>query len=176
MLFVVNDNTNTRVAALLLAVLVLGLDQLSKQAAVYLLRDTGATLALPGPVDLTLVFNRSNAFGLVPVSGALTRWGLTGLNLAVVAGLVWAVLRGSMPGVGMIGLGCIIAGAAGNALDRIQYGAVIDFIDAAKLGFVWIFNLADVALDVGIGLWMLGIVRPGVRPGRPGHGPFASGG
>ncbi|MEA2788042.1 MAG: hypothetical protein QOG73_448, partial [Acetobacteraceae bacterium] len=66
MLLAVNDNTNTRVAALLLAVLVLGLDQLSKQAALYLLRDTGATLVLPGPVDLTLVFNRSNAFELVP--------------------------------------------------------------------------------------------------------------
>jgi signal peptidase II len=35
---------------------------------------------LPGPVDLTLVFNYSNAFGLVPVSGELTRWGLTALK------------------------------------------------------------------------------------------------
>jgi signal peptidase II len=161
--------------ALLLAVLVLGLDQLSKQGAVYLLRDAGATLVLPGPVDLTLVFNRSNAFGLVPVSGALTRWGLTGLSIAVVVALVWAVLRRPMPGLGIIGLGFIIAGAAGNALDRIQFGAVIDFIDAGKLGFVWIFNLADVSLDAGIGLWLLNMFPTGARPGKPGRGPFASG-
>jgi signal peptidase II len=155
--------------ALLLAVLVLGLDQLSKTGAVYLLQDPGATLVLPGPVDLTLVFNRSNAFGLIPIFGTLTRWGLSGLGIAVVVALIWVVVRRPMPGLAMTGIGFIIAGAAGNALDRIERGAVIDFIDAAKLGFVWVFNVADVSLDVGIGLWLLGTVLAGMRSGKPGR-------
>ncbi len=159
----VKPDPTLRAMALLVAVLVLGLDQLSKRWALFALHQPGATLVLPGPLDLTLVFNRSNAFGLVPVLGEVSRWGLTGVNLAVVLVLIWVVLRRPMTSSGLIGLGFIIAGAAGNALDRMQFGAVIDFINAAKLGFVWVFNLADVSLDIGIGLvlvsWVLAHVR-----------------
>ena len=49
----------------------------------------------------------------------------------------------------------IMAGAIGNALDRALVGAVVDFLDATKIGFVWIFKVADVALDGGIGLLVL---------------------
>jgi hypothetical protein len=43
----------------------------------------GATLTLPGPVDLTLIFNRSSTFGMVPISGDLVRRGLSILNIMV---------------------------------------------------------------------------------------------
>src|SRR5205807_5495570 len=82
---------NPRVIALLVMAGVLGLDQISKQWALAELRQMGSTIVLPGPVDLTLVLNRSNAFGLVPVSGELTRWGLAALNLAVAAILAWII-------------------------------------------------------------------------------------
>jgi signal peptidase II len=57
----------------------------------------------------------------------------------------------------------ISAGAIGNALDRIRFGAVIDFFNASKLGFVWVFNVADCSIDVGIGLLLLAtfLTRPG---------------
>ena len=152
-----------RVIALSVAAVVLGLDQLLKQWALAALRQVGSTVMLPGPVDLTLVFNRSNAFGLVPVSGELTRWGLAALNLAVAAILAWVVVRRSMSRVSTVGLAFIIAGAIGNALDRIRFGAVIDFFNASKLGFVWVFNVADSSIDVGIGLLLLAALlrRPG---------------
>ena len=114
---------------------------------------------LPGPFDLTLVFNYSNAFGLAPISGELTRWGLAALNLAVAAVLAWVVVRRSTPPLGAAGLAFLIAGAIGNAFDRIRFGAVIDFIDASRLGFVWIFNVADASIDVGIGLLLLVALR-----------------
>jgi signal peptidase II len=149
--------------ALLVAAVVVGLDQVSKQWALAALRHVGSTLALPGPVDLTLVFNRSNAFGLVPVSGELTRWVLAVLGLVVAAILVRVVVRGSTSCLNAVGLALIGAGAVGNALDRIRFGAVIDFFDASKLGFVWIFNVADCSIDVGIGLLLLAtfLTRPG---------------
>ena len=153
--------------ALLVAVLVLGLDQLSKRWALATLHHGGASMVLPGPVDLTLVFNRSNAFGLVPVLGEFSRWGLAGLNIVVVLVLTWIVLRRPMSAVVLLGLGLVIAGAAGNALDRLQWGAVIDFISAAKLGFVWVFNLADVSLNVGVGLLLLAGVLAHTRLGKP---------
>ena len=64
---------NSLMIALLVVAIVFSIDQLSKQWILATLQQPGTTLALPGPVDLTLVFNRSNAFGLVPVSGEVTR-------------------------------------------------------------------------------------------------------
>lgn len=151
---------------MLVALLVLGIDQLSKYWAEDWLPADGGSRILPGPVDLTLIFNRSNAFGLAPVAGEFSRWGLTALNLGVVAILVWIVLRRPMPRGAMIGLAFIAAGATGNALDRIRTGAVIDFLNASKIGFVWVFNLADVSLDIGIGLVLLGMLRSGPASGK----------
>jgi signal peptidase II len=141
--------------ALLIVAAVLGVDQLSKLWALTTLRQVGSTLVLPGPVDLTLVFNRSNAFGLVPVSGELTRWGLVALSFAVAAILARVVVRGSTSRINTIGLSLIIAGAIGNAIDRIRVGAVIDFFNASKLGFIWVFNVADSSIDAGVGLLLL---------------------
>jgi signal peptidase II len=149
--------------ALLVAAVVLGLDQSSKQWALAALRQVGSTLVLPGPVDLTLVFNRSNAFGLVPVSGELTRWVLAVLGLVVAAILVRIAIRGSTSCLSTVGLAFISAGAIGNTLDRIRLGAVIDFFNASKLGFVWGFNVADCSIDVGMGFLLLAtfLTRPG---------------
>ena len=58
------------------------------------------------------------------------------------------------------GLGFLIAGAIGNAFDRIRLGAVIEFIDASKIGFVWVFNVADTSVDIGIGLLLLASPLP----------------
>jgi signal peptidase II len=117
----------------------------------------------PNLADLTLVFNSSNAFGLVPVSGELTRWGLTTLNLVVASLLVRVVLRRATARLTTLGLAFIIAGAVGNALDRIRFGWVIDLFNASKLGFMWIFNVADVSIDIGIALVLVAIflTRPG---------------
>jgi signal peptidase II len=164
---IVSHRPNSRAIALFVAAVIFGLDQVSKQWALGALRLEGSRLALPGPVNLTLVFNYSNAFGLAPVSGELTRWGLAALNLAVAAVLAWVVVRRSTSPLGAAGLGFLIAGAIGNAIDRIRFGAVIDFIDASKLGFVWVFNIADASLDIGIGLLLLVALaarRPRVQP------------
>ena len=148
-----------RVIAWLVVTLVLGLDQLSKQWALTALGKVGSTVVLPGPIDLTLVFNYSNAFGLVPVSGELTRWGLTVLNLAIASILVAVVLRHATARLSTIVFAFIAAGAIGNALDRIRFGAVVDLFDASKLGFIWIFNVADISIDIGMALLLLATVR-----------------
>ena len=112
-------------------------------------------MALPGPIDFTLVMNRSNAFGLMPVAGEFSRWGLTFTNVAVALGLSAAIVRGTQHPLLATGFAFVIAGAIGNAIDRARLGAVIDFIDASDIGFVWIFNVADMALDLGIGFIIL---------------------
>lgn len=142
-------------SALLVAGLVVLADQLSKYWALTDLRSFGGHIALSGPVDITFNWNQSNAFGLTPVVTGATRWFLMTVNLVVAALLLRAVITKTLTPVTRFGFCLIMAGAFGNALDRLVHGAVVDFFDATKLGFPWIFNLADVAIDVGVGLVIL---------------------
>jgi signal peptidase II len=68
----------------------------------------------------------------------------TSVLLAAVAG---AVLAAAPSGLGAVGLGMAIGGAAGNLADRIRRGAVVDFV---ALGPWPVFNLADAAMTVGL--------------------------
>lgn len=78
------------------------------------------------------------------------------------AGIAVAADQMSKAARGLVGYGLafIMAGATGNALDRIFHGSVVDFLDASKIGFAWIFNLADATIDLGIALVVLGSLRP----------------
>ena len=62
------------------------------------------------------------------------------------------VLWQSISTLNAFGFSFISAGALGNALDRLRLEAVVDLFDASKLGFVWIFNVADVSIDMGVAL------------------------
>src|SRR5262245_37591053 len=71
------------------------------------------------------------------VSGGFTRWGLAALNLAVASILIRVVVQHTAMHLSTVALAFIIAGAIGNAVDRIRLGAVIDLFNASKLGFIW---------------------------------------
>jgi len=146
----VNNDLKSRAIALSAASATLCLDQLSKLWALASIGEIGKTIELPGPIDLTLVLNRSNSFGLVPVYGEFSRWTLTAVNFAAAIVLLRFVLRQSTSPLHAVGLAFISAGALGNGLDRLRLGAVVDLFNASKLGFVWVFNLADVSIDLGI--------------------------
>lgn len=144
-----------KIGALIAAVAAVAVDQVTKGWALTALKQAGGHLTLPGPVDLTLSFNESNAFGLTPVIGDATRWFLMSANLIVAAVILYVIVTRSVRPLTRFGLALIMAGAVGNALDRLLIGAVVDFLDATKIGFVWIFNVADASVDVGIGLLLL---------------------
>ena len=61
-------------------------------------------------------------------------------------------------------LGLLIGGAIGNAIDRVRYGAVVDYLDVTRLGFPWVFNLADSAITIGIMLFLLDSFRREAKP------------
>jgi signal peptidase II len=52
----------------------------------------------------------------------------------------------------VLALSLVIGGALGNVLDRVRFGAVVDFLDFSGLGFPWVFNVADAAINVGAAL------------------------
>ncbi|MCK1541834.1 signal peptidase II [Bradyrhizobium sp. 179] len=155
-----NSRLTVGTVAVMTAFVMLCLDQLTKRWALHALGVVGTKIKLPGAVDVTLLFNRSNAFGLIPDYGEFSRWALAALGLTAAAILLGLALRRSTSILNALGFAFISAGALGNAIDRVRLGAVVDLFDASKLRFVWVFNVADVSIDLGIGLMLLAALFP----------------
>lgn len=135
------------------AVVAIILDQITKAWIVDGLdMQLGQTIELSPIFDLTYTLNTGVSFGMFSGGGA--RWGLALFSIAVAAGMGWWALKAPRL-LFAVALGFIIGGALGNVIDRILVGAVIDFLDFSGLGFPWIFNLADSAISVGVGLLIL---------------------
>jgi signal peptidase II len=136
---------------LLAAVLVLLADQASKWAILSPIGLPGrAPIELAPVLNLAMVWNRGVTFGLLNGFG---EWGhllLAGLALCVVVALgIW--LRRAESRLAAIALGAIGGGAIGNVIDRLRFGAVVDFIDAHLGEWHWyVFNLADAAIVCGV--------------------------
>lgn len=135
------------------SLLVLVLDQVTKQIAEHLLTWGEPVPVLPS-FNLTLLYNTGAAFSFLDDAGGWQRWFFIVLALGVSALLVnW--LRGlRRDQVRMaLALALILGGAVGNVIDRIWLGHVIDFIQVYYREWYWpAFNIADSAISVGAGL------------------------
>lgn len=137
---------------LLAALLVLVADQATKTWAIGFMAARGPGLIPVTPFfDLVALWNAGISYGLFP-QGEAGRWVLVAIK--VVAALAFAVwlTRARRP-LEALGLGLLIGGAIGNAVDRVVYGAVFDFISLHVSGYRWyVFNVADIAVVGGVGL------------------------
>lgn len=155
-----------------LAGLVIVLDQLSKFWILGILRlPEYASHEVMWPLQFTRIWNEGVSFGLLQAQHDVVRWGLVVFSLAVAALLAgWA--RNTARILPALGLGLVIGGALGNAIDRARFGAVVDFIDVQRLGFFpWIFNIADSGITIGVILLLLDSLRrerPADSVGSPG--------
>ena len=105
-------------------------------------------------LDLVLIWNRGISYGLFQQNGPFGQWALLALKLVAVA-LLWLWLAHAASRLTALSLGLIIGGAIGNAVDRLAYGAVADFLlfhlTTASFSFKWyVFNLADAAIVAGV--------------------------
>jgi signal peptidase II len=143
------------------ALAVIALDQLTKYWLLSVLRlPEQASHEVLWPLQFTRIWNEGVSFGLFQAQYDLVRWGLVVFSLAVAALLsAWARSQGRL--LPALGLGLVIGGAIGNAIDRVRFGAVVDFIDVQRLGFFpWIFNIADSGITIGVILLLLDSLRP----------------
>jgi signal peptidase II len=157
------------------ALIVCAIDQASKLwlLDVFDLANRGIVHITPF-LDFVLTWNTGISYGLFPQESELGRAILLALKAAAVV-VLWVWLARSELKLTALALGLIIGGAIGNAIDRVLYGAVADFvlfhITTKSFNFVWyVFNLADVAIVAGvIGLlyeYILG-AAPQKRPDPP---------
>jgi signal peptidase II len=138
------------------ALVALALDQASK---IWLLRvfdiasHHGAVKVTPF-FDLVLAWNVGISFGWFQSDDQFAQIALMVIKaVAVIALAIW--MARSHTRLATIALGLIIGGAIGNAIDRLAYGAVVDFalfhVEIAGKTFNWyVFNLADVAIVAGV--------------------------
>ncbi|HXI01646.1 MAG TPA: signal peptidase II [Candidatus Saccharimonadales bacterium] len=154
------------------AIAVLALDQVSKAALVRALDPDAAVSLVPGLFRLTLVTNTGGVFGILRDLNGPGRSILFGmLPLAAILLLVWYARSINPPRALPLGaIGLILGGAAGNLLDRIRLGHVVDFLDAYVGDWHWpAFNLADSGICVGVALLLLDslISRPAGEDAPP---------
>ncbi|MCL6548908.1 MAG: signal peptidase II [Alicyclobacillus sp.] len=150
------------------ALLVFALDQVVKWwIRTHLLLGQALPVAPPW-LYIHYIRNPGGAFGILP--GA--RWLFVLVALLVVGAVVWADRRFSPGRWTKLGLAFLLAGALGNLTDRALTGTVVDYVDVAFIHFP-VFNLADVAIDVGIALLLLQSAR-GERARRQTEPPAES--
>jgi signal peptidase II len=135
----------------LTALVTLALDQASKLFLLF-----GLALPVREPVvlapfaELIVVWNRGISYGMFQQNTDLGRWALLAVSLiASVALAVWMTRAGSR--LLACALGLIVGGAIGNAIDRVAYGAVFDFLHLHAGTWSWyVFNVADAAIVAGV--------------------------
>lgn len=121
------------------------IDILSKQAIVHNLQVMQSIPLIPQVLHFTYIRNNGAAFSLFQGQEWL-RW----LSLVVSLVLITIGILRSFANIWeQLGFGLILAGAAGNGIDRLFFGSVVDFIDLRLINFA-VFNWADVSINLGI--------------------------
>lgn len=132
----------------------MGIDQVTKQMALAAVFQPPRVIEVLPFFNLVPVWNTGMSFGMLSGGGDLVKWGLTILALAVGALLPW--IARSWDRLSRIGAILMASGALGNAIDRMIYGAVIDFIDLFAGQYHWpAFNVADMGVTIGAGMMIL---------------------
>ena len=133
---------------MLMALITIGLDQLSKQWVFALLAGDTQEVVLTSFFSLVKVWNFGISFGMFAASRQPTI--LSGVSLVIVLVLIGWLTKTPYRMVA-IALGLIIGGAVGNMIDRMRFGAVADFLDFHLLGHHWpAFNVADSCIFIGV--------------------------
>ena len=156
----------------LAAAAILAVDQLTKWMVLTRLSATASVTVIPGMLDLVLSQNRGIAFGMLGGVSSGAAFALIVLvsaaALTVVSWLLWRGGLGSRYGAAALVM--ILGGAAGNFLDRVVRGSVVDFLDFYFRSYHWYtFNVADSAIVVGAGLLMIELFRRPVREQETGN-------
>ncbi len=111
-------------------------------------------------IDVTSFFSIVHARNLGGVFGFLhghqyAQYIFTFLPILIACVLVYVILAYTFSFAKRLALAFILAGALGNIYDRIAYGNVVDFLDFYYKTYHWpAFNVADISISVGIGLWL----------------------
>lgn len=140
---------------LILALLVIVLDQLSKLMVVASFA-YGEGLIITSFFNLVHVLNHGAAFSFLAGAGGWQRWFFTILAVVISVWLFVMIRRHQAERLQPLAFALILGGAIGNVIDRVRIGAVIDYLDFHAAGWHFpAFNLADSAITLGVILMLV---------------------
>jgi signal peptidase II len=158
-----------RLLEFVLPMLIVAVDQATKAMVRSSVRIHDSVTVIPGFLDITHALNSGAAFGI-----------LNGADFPFKTVLIAVVATAALIGVGLyaaslahhqliarIGLALIIGGAAGNLIDRVLTGSVVDFVDVYwRTHHFWAFNVADSAISVGVTMLILDMLTTGTHASK----------
>ena len=147
-----------------IAVAIVAFDQITKALVRSRLDLHESISVIPGFFDLTRVHNTGAAYGFMNAVDFPFKAGVFALiAVAALTGLV--IYAGTLEPdqrLTRAGLSLVIGGAAGNLIDRVTAGYVLDFVDLYQGDWhFWAFNVADAAISVGVALMILELLGLG---------------
>ena len=143
-------------------VLVAGLDQFSKWYITSTMSLHASYPVIDGFFNITYIRNPGAAFGFLANAAPLLRTGfLIVVSTAAIVMVLYYLARNRSDGVLLTGaLSLITGGAAGNLIDRVRFGNVVDFLDVYIGSYHWpAFNVADSAISIGAVLLVVEMFR-----------------
>ena len=155
-----------RLLEFFLPMLIVAVDQATKAMVRKSVPEHDSVTVIPGLLDITHALNSGAAFGI-----------LNGADFPYKTVLIAVIATTALVGVGVyaaslshhqivarIGLALIIGGAAGNLIDRVLTGSVVDFVDVYwRTHHFWAFNVADSAISVGVTMLILDMLMTGAH-------------
>ncbi len=111
-----------------------------------------------------LIYNPGAAFSLLSQADGWQRWFFTVIGIVAAVVIIWLLQKNTHDRPFCLALSLILGGAIGNVLDRLLYGAVVDFIDVHYDGWHWpAFNIADSAISIGATLIVINEIRRAIK-------------
>jgi signal peptidase II len=136
-----------------LAGLIVIVDQVTKAVVRATIPLQGSRTIVPGLLDFTHVQNSGAAFGILNAADFPYKTAVIAVvaTAALVSIAVFAAGLSPHQKLARLGLALILGGAAGNLVDRVTVGSVVDFVDVyLQQSHFWAFNVADAAITVGV--------------------------
>jgi len=147
-------------------IVIVVLDQLTKAVVRSMVPLHASVTVIPGLMDFTHVRNTGAAFGLLNAADFPFKTVLIGvIAVAALVGVgMYAASLARHEIMARVGLALIIGGAAGNLIDRVIIGSVVDFVDVYwRAHHFWAFNVADSAITVGAAVMILDMLNIGTH-------------
>lgn len=142
---------------IMLPILTLCLDLASKIIVTKFIPLHSTYIIIPGFFSLTVTHNYGAIFGFMSEAPLFLRTII--FTLSGLIALIYfshELLKNDTSRIQRTAIGCILGGTAGNSIDRIQHGSVVDFLDFTFYGWhYWTFNLADSFIVCGIAILVL---------------------
>ena len=149
---------NARKTGFIVALIVFGLDQLTKWLVTGPLgvSHIGDQMVLLPFFQFTYTENNGISLGLLNATTEVGRWMLVALTSAIALGVAWWMGR-EKNRIDQLALGMVLGGALGNILDRTRHGYVVDFADLHFGEFrpFLIFNIGDAAISIAVVILLL---------------------